>query len=123
MSTLAAGLSSNCRCDVCNNKRRLPCQTAPKVLDHLAEPRDAQFVMASLVSSGTTHGEPPFVPGSASIASERAGQVTAVGCPGSTSPWTRRQRTARGLYDVPDLTTRQAILRNSTDFAPRCPNH
>ena len=35
--------------------------TAPKVLD-LAEPRDAQFVMASLVSSGTTRGEPRFVP-------------------------------------------------------------
>src|SRR4030088_1310014 len=34
-----------------------------------------------------------------------------------------RQRTARGLYDVPDLTTRQGILKNSTDFAPRCPNH
>jgi hypothetical protein len=49
-------------------------------------PRDAQFVMASSVSSGTTRGEPPFVPGSASIASELAGQVTATGCPGSKSP-------------------------------------
>ena len=34
--------------------------------------------MASLVSSGTTRGEPPFVPKSASIASELAGQVTAI---------------------------------------------
>ena len=31
------------------------------------------FVMASLVSSGTTRGEPPFVPRSASIASFRIG--------------------------------------------------
>jgi hypothetical protein len=36
--------------------------------------------MASLVSSGTTRGEPPFVPRSASIASELAGQVTGIGC-------------------------------------------
>ena len=48
--------------------------------------RDAQFVTASLVSSGTTRGGPPFVPGSASIASEPAGQVTGIGCPGSKSP-------------------------------------
>jgi len=37
--------------------------------------------MASLVSSGTTRGEPPFVPRSASIASELAGRVTAISCP------------------------------------------
>ena len=66
-------------------KRRLQCRTAPKVLD-LAGPRDARFVKASLVSSGTTRGEPPFVPRSASIASELAGQVTAVGWAGSKSP-------------------------------------
>src|SRR6266481_5356502 len=100
-----------------NTKRRLQCPTAPKVLD-VAEPRDAQSVMASLVSSGTTRGEPPFVPRSASIASELAGQVTTIGCPGSKSPQTRQQRTARGLYDVSaDLTTRQAILKNSRDLA------
>src|ERR1700720_964465 len=99
-----------------HTKRRLQCPTAPKVLD-VAEPRDAQFVMASLVSSGTTRGEPHFVPGSASIASELAGQVTAIGCPGAKSPLTRRQRTTRGLYDVPDLTTRQGILKISTDIA------
>ena len=56
--------------------------TAPKVLD-LAEPRDAQFVKASLVSSGTIRGELRFVPRSASIASELAGQVTAIGWAGS----------------------------------------
>src|SRR5882672_1353028 len=105
-----------------NTKRRLQCQTAPKVLDP-AEPRDAQFVMASLVSSGTTRGEPRFVPRSASIASELAGQVTAIGSAGSTSPSTSCPRTARGLYDGPDLTTRQGIFRDSTDFAPRCPDH
>src|SRR6266404_9143071 len=101
-----------------NTKRRLQCPTAPKVLD-LAEPRDAQFVMASLVSSGTTRDEPPFVPRSASIASELAGQVTAIGWAGSKSPSTSCQRTARGLYDGPDLTTRQGIFGDSTDFAPR----
>jgi len=52
----------------------------------VAEPRDAQFVMASLVWSGITRGEPPFVPRSASIASELAGQVTGIGCPGYKSP-------------------------------------
>ncbi len=67
-----------------NTKRRLQCPIAPIILD-LAEPRDAQFVMARVVSSGTTHGA-PFVPSSVSIASERAGQVTAVGYPGATSP-------------------------------------
>jgi hypothetical protein len=61
-----------------NTKRRLQCPTAPKVID-LAEPRDAQFVMASLVSSGTTRGEPRFVPRSALIASELVGQVIAIG--------------------------------------------
>src|SRR5258705_8602238 len=101
-----------------NAERRLPCQTAPKVID-LAEPRDAQFAMASLVSFGNTRGEPPFVPRSASIASELAGQVTGVGCPGSKSTWTSCQRTARGRYDGPDLTTRQGISRDSTDPAPR----
>src|SRR5271156_5724936 len=86
-----------------STKRRLQCPTAPKVLD-LEEPRDARSVMANLASFGTTRGEPLFVPRTASIASELAGQVIAIGCPGSESPWTRRQRTARGLYDVPDLT-------------------
>ena len=83
------------------SQRRPQCPITPTVLD-LAEPRDAPFVMVSLVSSGTTHGEPPFVPRSASIASKRAAQMTSVGCPGFTSPYTRRQRTARGLYDVRD---------------------
>jgi hypothetical protein len=48
--------------------------------------RDAPFVMASLVWSDTSRGERPFVPGSASIASELARLVTAIGCPGSRSP-------------------------------------
>jgi hypothetical protein len=77
-----------------------------------------------LNSSGTTRGEPRFVPRSASIASDLAGQATGIGCPGSKSPWTKRQRTTRGLYDVSaDLTTWQGILKNSRDFASRCPNH
>src|ERR1700756_706658 len=107
---------------IVTTKRRPKCPTAPKVLD-LAEPRDAQFVTASLVSSGTTRGERRFVPRSASIASELAGKVTAIGWAGSRSPSTSCQRTARGLHDGPDLTTRQSIFRDSTDFAPRCPNH
>lgn len=48
----------------------------------LAEPHDAQFVMESLDSSGTTRGEPLSVPRSASIASELAGLVIAIGYPG-----------------------------------------
>jgi hypothetical protein len=67
----------------------------------LAEPRDAQFVMASLVSSGTTRGEPRFAPRSASIASELARRVVAIGWPGSKSPSTSCRRTAQGLYDGP----------------------
>jgi hypothetical protein len=106
-----------------NTKRRLQCPTAPKVLD-LAEPRDARFVMAGLVSSGTTRGERPFVPRSALIASDLAGQVTGIGCPGSKSPSTKRQGTARGQCDVSaDLTTRQGIPKNRRNFASRCPNH
>jgi hypothetical protein len=56
--------------------------------------------MASLVSCGTTRGERPFVPGTASIASELAGQVTALGCLGCKSPETKRQKAARGFYDI-----------------------
>jgi hypothetical protein len=58
------------------------CSESPR----LAELRDARFVMASLVWSGTTRGEPPCVPKSASIASELVGLVTTIGCPGSKSP-------------------------------------
>lgn len=103
-------------------KRGRQCPTAPKVLG-LAEASDAQLVMASLVSSGTTRGEPSFVPRSASMASEFAGKVTAIGWAGSRSPWTSCEITARGLHDDPDLTTRQCIFKDSTDFAPRCRNH
>ena len=77
-------------------RRRQQCPT-PRVCD-LAEPRDAQYVTASLVSSGTTRGECPSVPRSASIASELAERVTAIGCPGCKSPRRRRQRTAVAWY-------------------------
>jgi hypothetical protein len=70
-------------------RRQIPrgdckCPTAPRASDP-AEPRDAQFVTASLVWSGTTRGETLFVPGNASIASEIAGQAIAIGCHGSNS--------------------------------------
>jgi hypothetical protein len=52
----------------------------------MAELRDAQFVMANLVWSGITRGEPPFVPRSASITSDLAGQATRIGFPGSALP-------------------------------------
>jgi hypothetical protein len=71
-------------------QRSLQCPT-PEVLD-LAELRDAQFVKASLVSSGITRGEPLSVPGSASIASGLVRQVTAIGYLGYKSPSTTRQR-------------------------------
>ncbi|WGD56720.1 PrpF domain-containing protein [Bradyrhizobium sp. CB1650] len=50
--------------------------------------------MASLVSSGTTRGEPRFVPRSAWIASELAGKVTAIGWVGFKSPSASCPRTA-----------------------------
>jgi hypothetical protein len=50
------------------------------------QPSVALSVMASLVSSDTARGGPPFVPRNASIALELAGQVTAIGYPGSKLP-------------------------------------
>jgi hypothetical protein len=52
----------------------------------MAEARDARSVMAGLVSSGTTRGEPLYVPRSALLISEPAGQVTAIGWRGCKSP-------------------------------------
>src|SRR5262249_10446224 len=79
-------------------KWRQQCLIAPKVVG-MAKSRDAQSVVASLVSSGTTRGEPRFVPGSALIASELDGKATAIGCPGCKSPWTSCQRTVREHHD------------------------
>src|SRR5262245_643016 len=93
-------------------KRREQCLTAWK-LTGLIGPRDAQSVMASLASSGIIRGEPRFAPGRASIASERAAKVTAIGWGGSKPLSTSRPRTARGRHDFSDLTTRQAISQNS----------
>ena len=106
------------KCD--RAKRRQQCPPAQKSLN-LAKP-DAQSVMANLVSSGTTRGERPFALGSASIASEVGGTVTATGY-WLQSALTSGQRTARGLHEVPDFTTRQRIFGNSPDFAPRCENY
>lgn len=60
------------------------------------QPSVALSVMASLVSSDTTRGEPPFVPRNASIALELAGQVTAIGYPGSKLPYTRPREPREG---------------------------
>src|SRR5262249_38145078 len=103
-------------------KRREQCLTAWKVTG-LTEPHDAQSVMASLVSSGITHCERRFVPGSASIASERVTKVTAIGWAGSESPSTSLPRTARGRHDPSDLSTRQGISEDSADFAPHRQDH
>src|SRR5215471_12059609 len=89
----------------------------------LTRSRDARSVTESLVSSGTTHGGPRFVPRSASIASELAAKVTAIGWAGSKSPSTICQRIARELYERPDVTTRQGICGDRMDFAAHCPNH
>src|SRR3954453_12659203 len=100
-----------------STKRRLRCPIAPIILD-LAVPRDAQFVMASLVSSGTTRGEPRSVPRSASIASELAGKVTAIGWAGSKSPSTAAREPREGFMTVQIsqrgkeyLETAQTLLR------------
>jgi hypothetical protein len=59
-------------------ERREQCRDTAKMFDP-AKPRDARSVMASLVWSGTTHGEIRFVRASASIASGFATKVTAFG--------------------------------------------
>ena len=55
----------------------------------------------------------PLCSKSASIASELAGKVTAIGWAGSKSPSTSCPRPARALYDGPDLTTRQEYLETA----------
>src|SRR5262245_50777446 len=88
-------------------KRREQWLTARKVTG-LTKPCDAQSVMASLVSFGIIRGEPSFAPESASIASKRDAKMTAIGWAGSKSLSTSRPKTAQGLDDHADLTTRQA---------------
>src|SRR5215470_6342888 len=102
--------------------RREQCPTTWKVTGP-AGPSDAQSVKASLAWSGTTLGEPRFVPGSASIASELAAKVTTIGWAGSKSLSTSRSKTARGRHDVSDLTAGQAISEDGRDFASLGPNH
>src|ERR1700741_4822455 len=101
---------------------REQCLTAWKVMG-LTRPRDAQSVMASLVSSGTTRGELRFAPGSASLASRRVVKVTAIGWAGSKSPSTSRPLIARGCHDPSDLATRQGISEDSADFATHRQDH
>src|SRR6516225_2041236 len=103
-------------------KRREQCLTAWKVRG-MTRQRDAQSVMASLGSSGIIRGEPRFAPGSASIASELAAKVTAIGWAGSKSPSTSRPKTARGHHDASNLTARQGISEDSADFAPYRQDH
>jgi hypothetical protein len=92
----------------------------------LAEPRDAQFVMASLVSSGTTRGEPPFVPKSASIASELAGQVTAIAAlaPNRLRPGVSEPREGPMTFQISQrgkeyLRTAQTLLRAAQTMTDR----
>src|SRR5215813_5617138 len=103
-------------------KRRKQCLTAWKVTG-LTGPCDAQSARASLVSSGIIRGERRSAPGSASIASRRAARVTTIGWAGSTLLSTSRPKTARGRHDASDLTTRQGILEDSSDFASLCRNN
>src|SRR5215472_14905224 len=97
-------------------KGREQCLAARKFIGS-DRPRDAQSVMASSVSSGIIRGEPRFAPGSASIASERAAKVTAIGWAGSESLSISRPKTARGCHDPSNLTTRQGIFEDDADFA------
>jgi hypothetical protein len=94
--------------------------TATEALDP-GTPYDAQSVTANLASSGTTRGELPFVPRTASIALELAAKVIVIGWVGFKSRSTSCQITDRGLYDFPDLTTRQGISANSLGVASRRP--
>src|SRR3954454_18297079 len=106
------GSRNNCT----KTRRRLRCPIAPKLLS-LAEPRDVQFVTARLVSSGTIRGEPGYVPRNASIASELAGKVSAIGQAGSRSP-SNSQRNGRAHHDAPELATRHCGFGTRADFAP-----
>jgi hypothetical protein len=58
--------------------RRQKCSTAPNIFG-TAQQNAARSVTESLVSSGTTPGEPPSVQRSALIASRPAGRTTADG--------------------------------------------
>jgi hypothetical protein len=62
--------------------------------------RGAQSVIASLVSFGTISGERPFVPKSASIASEPTKKMIGAGCPGSRSRRIRGQRIGRERHEL-----------------------
>jgi hypothetical protein len=73
------------------------CQAAQKAPEML---RGAQSVMASSVSFGTISGERPFVPKSASIASEPGEKMIAAGCLGSRSRWIRGQRIGRACHEL-----------------------
>jgi hypothetical protein len=65
--------------------RRRECATVPNPFG-TTQRSDARSVTESLVSSGTTPGEPPSVQGSVLIASRPARTATADGCGGSRSP-------------------------------------
>jgi hypothetical protein len=81
--------------------------------------------MAGLVSSGTTRGEPLFVPGSASFASGLAGQVTAIGWLGSKSTWAPEPREGSVTFELISqrgkgyLKTAQTLLRAAQTMADR----
>src|SRR6516162_8978134 len=104
------------------HKGEKQCATACKITSRTRS-CDAPSVTANSVSSGTIRGEPRFAPGSASIASELAARVTAIGWVGSKSRSTNCPKTARGRHDAPDLTTRQRIFEDSADFAPHRQNY
>lgn len=96
-------------------KRRKQCLTAWKDTGPTGL-RDAQSVMASLVSSGIIRGEFSFAPGSASIDSEPDATVTAIGWVGSNH-LRRVAGKPRGPHDHSDLITKQRIFENCSDFA------
>src|SRR6185437_3524100 len=75
------------------------------------------------VWSGIIRGGPRFVPGNASIASEPAAKVTAIGWVGWKSPSTNRSKTRGGRHDASYLTTRQSIFEDGADVAPHRQDH
>jgi hypothetical protein len=103
-------------------KGDLQCPTAPKVLDP-AEPRDAQFVMASLVSSGTTRGDPPLfqeVRRSPQSSPGERPQLAGL-APNRLRPGDREPREGTMTFQISQrgkeyLETARTLLRD-------CPNH
>jgi hypothetical protein len=72
-------------------------------------------VMAGLVLSGTTRGEPLFVQGNASIASELAGQATGIGCLGCNRPRQSDREPREGSMTFQQISRRGKVYLKTAE--------